>query len=101
MTVYVDDMQLFSRVKGGPPNGARWSHLWADTLEELEEFAAKLGLNPKWLQADSAYHYDVVETKRKLALKLGAQPVAMGSQLWVEAMQAAFAYKRALENSTR
>lgn len=101
MTVYVDDARILARVKGGPPNEARWSHLWADTLEELEDFAQKLGLNPKWLQADSAYHYDVVETKRRLAISIGAQPVSTGSPLWMEAMEAAFAYKRALENSTR
>jgi hypothetical protein len=99
MTVYVDDMRLFAKVKGGPPNGARWSHLWADTLEELEAFAEKLGLNPKWLQADSAYHYDVVEAKRQEAIRLGAQPVGTGSPLWMETMQAAMKYKRDLEQA--
>lgn len=41
MTVYVDDMRVPARV--GRIN-ARWSHLMADTDEELHEFAARLGL---------------------------------------------------------
>lgn len=100
MTVYVDDARILARVKGGPPNDARWSHLWADTLEELEAFAAKLGLNPKWLQATSMYHYDLVETKRQLALQLGAQPVRSGSLLDMELHQKARAYKRELEGAS-
>lgn len=40
MTVYVDDM----------PIPARWSHLMADTDEELHRFAASIGLRRSWAQ---------------------------------------------------
>lgn len=98
MTVYVDDARIRAKVKGGPPNEALWSHLWADTLEELEEFAERLGLNPKWLQATSMYHYDLVESRRLQAIALGAEPVRAHSKLAVELHQKAREYKRSLED---
>lgn len=76
MSVYVDDARIEERVKGGPPNIAMWSHMWADTEEELEKFAKRLGLNPKWIQGGSLIHYDLVESKRKEAIKLGAIPLS-------------------------
>lgn len=78
MTVYVDDMRMKARPKGyrgwGQP---LWSHLMADTHEELMDFADQLGLNAGWLQHEGRIteHFDVTDTKRKLALKLGAVPV--------------------------
>jgi hypothetical protein len=97
VSVYVDDARIFARVKGGPPNGARWSHLWADSLEELEDFAALLGLNPKWLQSTSLYHYDVVETKRIRAIELGAIPIEAGSEKSGSLYSIARHYKRGRE----
>ena len=46
MAVYVDDLSLHADV----PDGAkvvrgRWSHLFADTEDELRAFAASMGLN--------------------------------------------------------
>lgn len=88
MTVYVDNFRTPARV--GSIN-ARWSHLTADTREELHEFAARLGLKRAWFQdpavngkpprprpgsrAAANWHYDVTDSKRELALKLGAQHV--------------------------
>jgi hypothetical protein len=82
MTVYVDDLRApatVGRVKG------RWSHLTADTPEELHEFAARLGLRREWFQARCKYgscptvdgvcahfHYDVVDELRIRAISLGA-----------------------------
>lgn len=68
MTVYVDDARL-------PWRGMRMSHLQADTLEELHAFADSIGLRRSWFQAGSrpeAAHYDVSESKRAEALRLGA-----------------------------
>ncbi|MCC9184827.1 DUF4031 domain-containing protein [Mycolicibacterium mageritense] len=77
MTVYVDDMRLPARV--GRLN-ARWSHLMADTDTELHAFATRLGLRRAWAQypGTSRSHYDVTDSKRREAIRLGAQPIAYG-----------------------
>lgn len=74
MAVYVDDMRwpaTVGRVKGV------WSHLMADTSEELHAFAARLGLRREWVQHEglATEHYDVTEPKRQLAIRLGAEPI--------------------------
>ena len=54
----------------------QWCHMVSDTSEdELHAFAVKLGLRREWAQLRpkaSAAHYDLVPTKRALALRLGA-----------------------------
>ena len=106
MAVYVDDYLFPATV----PNGARsvsgkWSHLTADTTEELHAFAAKLGMRRSWFQpakliADNEYtrrvmpdrigkpcrgsrdHYDVTERVRARAIELGAVAVKFGGEPW-------------------
>lgn len=68
MTVYVDNIKI-------PWRGMLMSHMTADSVEELHEFAAKLGLKKDWAQLPPAHrlpHYDVSEGKRQLAIRLGA-----------------------------
>jgi hypothetical protein len=66
MTVYVDD----ANIKWG--RGV-WCHMMADTLEELNTFAAELGLHHAWLQyKPSGVHYDVTKSVKAKALALGA-----------------------------
>lgn len=66
MPVYVDDARIAWR-------GKLWSHLVADTVEELHEFAARLGLRPEWFQRKTLYpHYDVTSSVRERAIVLGA-----------------------------
>lgn len=74
MTVYVDDM--LRRAKVGRTR-SRWSHLMADTHQELMDFAAEMGLRPEWLQFEGTYreHFDLTEPKRLQALHLGAVPI--------------------------
>jgi len=85
MTVYVDD----SRIPAAVPNGrvqhtSRWSHLFADSQDELHAFAGGLGLRRSWFQPGKprrgrpspAWHYDVTDPKWQRALSLGAQPVS-------------------------
>jgi len=74
MTVYVDDMR--KPVKLGY-RLANWSHMLADTPEELAAFAQQLGLKSVWLQnaGTPKEHYDVTDTVRKQALALGAQAI--------------------------
>lgn len=79
MTVYIDDMQREATV--GTTTGV-WSHLMADTPEELLAFAKKLGLSPRWIQHQGTplEHFDVTEPKRQKALKLGAVPIKYGHE---------------------
>lgn len=70
MTVYVDDPVALWR-------GRRWAHLMADTLPELHEFAARLGLPRRAFQDKrSGAHYDVDAELRSIALALGAMPIS-------------------------
>jgi hypothetical protein len=56
--------------------GKKWCHLLADTVEELHEFAKKLGLKREWFQDKKSFpHYDLVESKREKALELGAEEI--------------------------
>lgn len=65
--IYIDDYQADFR-------GMKMSHMVSDTsLEELHEFAEKLGMKRAWFQNGSAPHYDVSEGKRQQAYKMGAQ----------------------------
>lgn len=59
-----------------PWRGKLWAHLIADELQELHDFAAKLGLKRKWLQKHRVQlHYDITEAKRKEAIAKGATPI--------------------------
>ncbi len=75
MSVYVDPMA------GCLPN-SKWKwrkncHLFADSDEELQDFAQKLGLKRSWHQDHTALsHYDLTEGKRKQAVRLGAIEVS-------------------------
>ena len=70
MTVYVDDAVM-------PWRGQRWAHLMADTLEELHDFAAQLGIPRRAFQdKTSGAHYDVTAELRERAIALGAVPVS-------------------------
>ena len=74
MTVYVDDM--LRRAQVGRIN-SRWSHLFADSTEELLAFGARLGMRPEWLQKPGTRreHFDLTENKRAEALRLGAESI--------------------------
>jgi len=71
MSVYVDNARIPAEVAGIV---ARWSHLTADTRTELDAFAARLGLRPQWIQYPGTCleHYDLIDSKQRLALRLGA-----------------------------
>jgi hypothetical protein len=85
VTIYVDKAKRY---------GNRWwCHLLPDhatlDIDELDDFAMGLGMKPEWKQAlhttppYSLYmtHYDLVPTKRALAIKRGA--VEIGSIEWM------------------
>lgn len=83
MTVYVDDMLLPATVG---QTTSRWSHMFADTSEELIAFARKLRLSDAWIQYPDTHkeHYDLTETVRNKALRLGAVNLPINSNAWVE-----------------
>jgi Protein of unknown function (DUF4031) len=94
MTVYVDNYRVpatVGRIKG------RWSHLTADTKEELHAFAQAIGLKREWFQIGCKsrldtietcvhWHYDVTDSKRAQALAAGAQ--SMDIRRWAELCRA-------------
>ncbi len=79
MTVYVDEFRVWA------PTNIRCfrngsSHLTADTVAELHEFAKSIGLAPEWYQPLSSPHYDLTRSKRALALTSGARFVPAKEQ---------------------
>ena len=73
MTVYVDDWRQLATVRGIT---SRWSHLTADTTDELHVFASQLGLPRRAFQSKPDKpmfdHYDLTEELREKAVALGA-----------------------------
>ncbi|MDO8769435.1 MAG: DUF4031 domain-containing protein [Burkholderiaceae bacterium] len=68
--VYVDNTK-------NERHGREWSHLVADSIEELHQFAARHQLPRSWFHATAKYpHYDVTQWARRLALNGGAIPIA-------------------------
>jgi len=70
VVVYVDDARI-------PWRGRHWSHLVADSAEELHRAAAELGLRREWAQDKGrTLHYDLPDELRERAIELGvATPI--------------------------
>ena len=100
--VYVDDMRMYAQVGR---LRALWSHLTADTTEELHAFAQRLGMKRAWFQPAKVFadtsrnrergvvgqpawgsrdHYDVTDSKRDEAIRLGAVACRWGCEPWRE-----------------
>ena len=53
------------------------THLIADDLNELHDFARKLGLKREWFQSRSLIpHYDLFGRKKRLAIRKGAMKIS-------------------------
>lgn len=79
MGVFVDDMLRPTAVRHGSRLvRGRWSHLMADSGEELREFAGRLRLNPEWIQKPATVleHYDITAAVRERAIRMGAARIA-------------------------
>ncbi len=85
MTVYVDGANIAATVGR---HTSKWSHLTADTEDELHAFATQLGLQRSWFQTCKRpcapagmpcphWHYDVTAPKRAQAVRLGAVEIDM------------------------
>jgi hypothetical protein len=70
MPVYVDDARV-------PWRGRRWSHLVADTADELHAAALELGLPRRAVQdRGRTLHYDLPDEWRNAAIERGiAEPI--------------------------
>jgi hypothetical protein len=88
MTVYVDDMLMEATVGRLT---SRWSHMMADSTDELVAFAKRLGLRPAWIQHPGTWeeHFDLTEGKRLQAIGLGAMAIECGGDKWREITDAA------------
>ena len=86
--LYVD--KLFQALPTGTAkkHGKAWCHLWpAETtpegLQELHEIALAIGLKRCWFQNRPGFpHYDLVASKRKLAIEQGAIEKSLPE--WIE-----------------
>ncbi len=59
----------------GTRTGHKWCHMWCEVgnEEKLHEIAEKIGMKKKWFQDKKGFpHYDLVPSKRVMAIKLGA-----------------------------
>jgi hypothetical protein len=76
MSVYVDEIRDYGDLVRGYARryGTRWSHMIADSEDELHAFAAKIGVLRRWAQFPGTprSHYDIIPAKRAAALRLGA-----------------------------
>lgn len=69
MSVYVDPL-----CRHGGSASFRWAvscHMYADTIEELHAFAAKIGLRREWFQDKAVPHYDLNERRWAAAVMHG------------------------------
>lgn len=86
MTILVDQPkkyppQMFRRRAQRHLN-KQWCHMTSDmSEEELHEFAAKLGLKREWFQRN---HYDIVFSKRQMAIVYGAEIVSSQEVVYSE-----------------
>lgn len=86
MTAYVD-LPEFKK-----PNGRKWyAHMTADSLEELHQFAAQIGVKKHFFHRGSKYpHYDINEDQWIAAKYAGAicisskELVKVAKSLWVQ-----------------
>lgn len=65
MPVYIDDTRI-------PYRGFIMSHMVADTLDELHDMAELAGLKLSWFQDGKFPHYDICQSRKKIAISQGA-----------------------------
>ena len=74
--IYIDEIRVAPNTSTVTKKyGVQWSHMWTDgNIEELHEFAKKIGLKTSYFQDKPNFpHYDIIPTKRDMAIKKGAQ----------------------------
>ncbi|MBK7935473.1 MAG: DUF4031 domain-containing protein [Acidobacteria bacterium] len=66
MAVYVDNLRDYGW-RHGPS-----CHLIGDSVEELIQFAVRLGMKEEWFQPKSSPHFDLTAEGREIAVRNGA-----------------------------
>jgi Protein of unknown function (DUF4031) len=100
--IVVDEIRTYATEQIKPAArrfGNKWCHMMTDgSQEELHAFAARLGLSRASYQEHATlWHYDLVPSKRQLAVRLGAQEVAAAEWIkgdWYQARLAQGQQKR-------
>ena len=72
MSVYVSRLKYYKNAPKICGRQVKWSHMTADTVEELHKFADLIGLKRSWFQDHKILHYDITTSKRKEAIHHGA-----------------------------
>jgi Protein of unknown function (DUF4031) len=86
LTAIIDEVTVYVDNAFAVGDWGRWSgggHLQADSVEELHEFAARLGLRRDWFQSKPGRpendHYDLSRRGRERAIELGAVAEGRGA----------------------
>lgn len=75
--VYIDDAEV-------QKHGYAWFHLMADSIQELHEFAAGIGLPARAFHRGARHpHYDVTAGQRQRALRHGAVAVSARDAVYI------------------
>lgn len=109
MAVYVDELFTWP-LENTPPgqarrvaqcHGGRWCHMIADSKPELLAMAKRIGLRTEWIQkwrGSEIFHFDLVPTKRRLAVAAGA--VALSAREFREHIAKLAEFIDAMEKKT-
>ena len=77
VAIYVDELRDYHDLMGRGLPGL-WCHMITDgNLDDLHEFAMRLGIHPRRFQNHPRHpHYDLMASSRALAVALGAMEVS-------------------------
>jgi hypothetical protein len=100
--VYVDQLTTYSAKLTKHLPSDTWCHLWSDNVEELHEFARKLGMKRSWFQNKPTFpHYDLVPRRRAIAIKLGAKQISLKEYLKANVQTRRYNPHRILEDGSQ
>jgi hypothetical protein len=85
VSVCVDPLRKWTCGIGRGITRGKTCHLFTDNgdLESLHDLAASIDLRREWFQDDDLPHYDLVPSKRALAIRAGAVEVDRRYAIWV------------------
>lgn len=93
--VYVDEIRIPTGKYVPKCFVPGYCHLTADTLDELHEFAKRIGLKQEWFQNHRVPHYDLTAYRLGMALAAGAKFIPAREQAW---MRRSFSWLEFKEN---